>query len=208
MQRYEDGKGKAILSSFVILLLLLSFVDSTSSVVQDYPVRSESAIVAEGLDLYVEEPLTCFIEPWAENTTSSGFESTANIVGEQDGLIMDIVYADTFEYAVFKINGSIMSDMMILKGCIDPSADTLLRVYSWMDAYTEPDLSRVLTMDLMQIREEWNMLYFGLSTVGDVIIEYANTSIEYILLMGTCGAPYIGNVQSINVQNLFDSFRR
>jgi len=196
--RYGEEKGKALLSSFVILLLLLSFVGSTGSVMQDNPVRSENIVMAEGLDLYVEEPLTCYIESWAENATSSGFESTANIIGEQDGLVMDMVYIDQFEYAMFKINGSIMSDMMILKGCVDSSLYTVLTVYSWMDSYTEPDISTVLTMDVMQIRQEWSYLYTGLSTEGDVVIEYTNMSIEYILLVGDCGAPYVGNVQSID----------
>jgi hypothetical protein len=109
-----------------------------------------------------------------------------------------MVYATQFEYALLKINGSIMSDSMTLWGCTDIEPNTQFRVYSWMDPYTEPNLSRVVPGNSDEIRNEWNWLASFSTAEGDILIEYSNTSIEYILLIGECSSPYIGSVQSID----------
>ena len=195
---FENKMKKALLCSLVVLSLLMSSAGSTSLQIQDYPVKSESSITAEGLDLYTEESLISYIEPWKDNATSSGIELATNIIGEPDGLMMNLVYATEFEYALLKINGSIMSNSMTLWGCNDIEPNTQLRIYSWMDPYTEPNLSRVFLGNHESMRNEWNWLASFSTAQGNILIEYANTSIEYILLVGECSVPYIGSVQGID----------
>lgn len=199
----KEVTKKKILCSLLIALLVLSFgsstiISSSPSTNVGSPVSRSQSTPAEGLDLYIEESLVCYIEDWQDNATSIGVENAANIIGEPDGLTMNIVADTTFEYAMLKVNGSIMSDYMWLRGCVDTGGDhTGLHVYSWMDPYTEPDLSRVYEFS-DEIRQEWNWLVSLITLEGEVLIEYSNTSIEYILLVGRSDAPGLGTWHSID----------
>ncbi len=201
--RAKSAIKEKILCSLLIALLVASFgstvaIRSSVPVAQALPDRVDQGTTAAGLDLYVDEELTCFIEDWPDTATSAGVENVANIVGEPDGLMMNMVASTTFEYALLKVNGSIMSDYMWLRGCVDTGgAHTTLMVYSWMDPYTEPDLSKVYESS-PEIRQEWNWLAYLVTPEGDFLVEYSNTSIEYILLVGLSDAPGLGTWHSFD----------
>ncbi len=193
--------NKKALSLLLMLVLLLSYGDSTAT---KYYGLSESqstipetpSIVSEGLEHYTDESLTGYVEEWSDNTTSSGVSMSGNIIGEPDGLVLTMEFIDTAEFALLKINGSIMSDELILRNCLDPAgSDNILNVYTWLDPYTEPSLVGV-PEDVPH--ESWSNLGARFTTNGDVFLEYDNTSIEYILLVGLTSPSGLGAIMSFD----------
>lgn len=188
--------SRKILSILLMCVLLLSFGASTE--IRDIgflesPTSKPNnrSTLSEGLDLYTNEPLTGYVEAWSDNATSSGVAFTGNVIGEPDSFKMEMVFLEAYEYALLKINGSIMSDSMTLHGCVDEAgSDTILQVYTWIDAYTEPDLTGV--PDAIP-NENWAILYTSFLSNGDVFMFYENTSIEYILLVGLSFPAGIGS---------------
>lgn len=160
------------------------------------PVRNSQSVPSSGLEHYTEEELTGYIETWPDNVTSPGVSFTSNVIGEPDGLTMEIVFLDTFEYVLLRINGSIMSSSMILRGCMDEDGvNTFLHIYTWLDPYTEPTLS-VVPDDITS--DKWSLLGISPLVNGDFPIAYDNTSIEYLLVMGFSTPAGIGSFQTID----------
>ncbi len=189
----------------LVLLLFLSFsnntaLESMNSSRLENSIPHHQIISSEGMDLYTEESLTGSIDVWSDNVTSSGVEQVAFIIGDSDGLLMQMNFIELVEYALFKLNDSIMSDSLMLKGFVDGGdIDTLFEVYSWVDPYTEPELEGVSEGI---ITDDWFPL--GMNDVwnDDVLFEYANTSIEYLLLVGrssTTGPGYFQALDAIEV---------
>ena len=196
----RDTNRKA-LSILIVLVLALSYGSSTATKGAtpseiESTVRNKQSMLSAGLEHYTDEPLTGYIESWPDNATSAGVSLTGNVVGEPDGLTMEMVFLTTYEYAILKINGSIMSDSIVLRGCIDEvGSGTELWVFGWIDPYTEPDLSGL--PDSVP-RENWTFLGSATLTNGNVTFEYDNASIEYILIHGTSAPAGIGSFQTID----------
>jgi len=196
-RRNETRKA---LSIVIILLLMMSFGISTStnstntSELERMP-QDNPRTLSDGLDHYTNEPLTGYVESWSDNSTSTGVSLTGNVIGEPDGLTMEMVFLGTYEYALLKINDSIMGNSLELRGCVDEAgADTILYIYTWLDPYTEPGLVGVPDA----IPETWGMLVASALTSGDVLFEFTNTSIEYVLIVGYALPAGIDSYQTID----------
>ncbi len=143
----------------------------------------ERNAISSAPDLYNEEAVTCYIEAWSDNVTSPGVEDAKAIVGIPDGLQMRMGFPSESEYALLKVNGSIMSDMLVLKAVVDEgAADTILEVYTWNDPYVSPN-SKGFNVSMID-PYDWCHLGDVVTETGDVVLEYANCSIEYVLLVG------------------------
>ncbi|MFW9976425.1 MAG: hypothetical protein ACFFDQ_14225, partial [Candidatus Thorarchaeota archaeon] len=156
--------------------------------------------MAEGLDLYTDEEIVSSIELWSGNKTSPGIELASFIVGSADGLKMQMNFVSLFEFALFKLNESVMSDSLMLKG-FDDGGDigTFFEVYTWVDPYTEPDIT---TANETVITDDWCSLGINSVLNGDVLFEYLNTSIEYLLFIGrssTTGPGYFQAIDAVEV---------
>ncbi len=196
MHAFTKFNRKLLFSISIIFILSMSFIGSTNTMVMDSPTKKGSSLVAAGLDQYTDEELTGYIEGWKDNTTSSGIELTSYVIGEPDGLAMEMIFLATYEFAVFKINGSVMSNSLTLRNCIDEAgSDTLLWIYSWINPYTEPN--PVVIPDNIS-SEHWTILAASFLTNGDVFFSYENTSIEYLLLVGGAFPAGIGSFISID----------
>lgn len=196
----RDTSRKA-LSILIVLVLVMSYGGSiaTKGAIPselESMARDDQSMLSAGLERYTDEPLTGYVEAWSGNKTSGGVEFTSNIIGEPDGLLMEMWLMSSFEFAVFKIDSSIMSDSLTLKGFVDGGGvETNFEVYSWVDPYTEPELDGVTNVS---ISDDWFLLGFNIAAVGDVVLEYANTSIEYLLLVGRNPTVAPGYYQSLD----------
>ncbi|MHA1903783.1 MAG: hypothetical protein ACXADL_10385 [Candidatus Thorarchaeota archaeon] len=148
------------------------------------------------VELYTEESLTAYIAPYSKNITSEGIELASNIIGEGDGLKMTMNFLSLVEYAVFRLNGSVVSDSLTLKGFDDGGDfDTLFAVYAWADPYTEPSSD-----DVNDTYIDDGFIWLGTNDVwnGNVEMMFSNYSIEFLLLYGTTVAIGPGYSQSID----------
>ena len=184
--RAEVFNKKTAFSVILILMMMVSYGGVTQYQAVDRttdgdPVSAQRTL-STGTDLYIEEDKVCYIEAWSGNQTSEGIDKTAPIVGVPDGNPMEIDFVTEFEYALFKINGSIMSDTTVLRGFEDTGgADTIFELYGWNDPYTAPDLDNVNSTFVSG--KDWFLLGMNEGLQGDVILTYENSSIEYLLLI-------------------------
>jgi hypothetical protein len=149
---------------------------------------------------YVDEPIVSSPIMAPENIYSSGVENPEYITGDADGLTMSFSHAiEIIDYAVFRLNTSITSDSMILRNMVDvTAADSVIYVYGWTDPYSIPEFTHV---NETYIDAGFRLLGMRDISVGDVLFEYENISLEYILLYDTCS--FLGPTHSIDAIEIF-----
>ncbi|MHA1881881.1 MAG: hypothetical protein ACTSUO_02420, partial [Candidatus Thorarchaeota archaeon] len=207
MHASKSTKNKILVTLFISILFIsygmmapFQGVESSSKI--EDTLGDTQKVLSAATDLYINEKKTGYIEAWSDNVTSAGVGNTTPIIGAPDGALMYMEFASEFEYALFKINGSIMSDSLVLKGFEDVGlADTTFEVYSWNDPYTAPNMDGANSSVI--IAEDWYLLGINDALTGDVVFEYANTSIEYLLLIARTAVldpTYYQALDAIEVQ--------
>ena len=154
---------------------------------------------------YTDELFSVNIIEVPLNTYSVGITDPANIIGNLNDLDMLITQTGTpDEHVLLKLESSIISSSLMIQGFNDiEGIATLLEVYGWVDPYSDPgeDIVNETHYDL----DGFILLGEISDGNGDVLLEYSNVSIDYLLLTSSGSLGYETSLDSIEV-NGFSSF--